>query len=453
MEIKELYSIFCQCGCVATDSRKISGGELFIALKGENFDGNEYAEKALNSGAAYVVVTTGSVVCDKSSAYLDSDGHSRIIPVSDTLQTLQELARYHREHVLPDGKHLDIIGITGTNGKTTTKELIKTVLSAKYNVVATEGNLNNDIGVPLSLLKITPSTELAVIEMGASHPDDIFKLVRVSEPDFGIITNVGKAHLQGFGSFEGVKKAKGCLYDYVNAFGTSVFVNADDPVLVSMTEERNCKSVISYGLHHDGCVIMDTTPEEPFLRIMMPGGVVVKTKLVGAYNSANVLSALCIGKHFGVSEEEAISSIESYTPSNSRSQMVKTEHNVLVVDAYNANPSSMAAALNNFSGMKAAHKAALLGDMRELGPTSVSEHIAIVELAMKSGMDVICFVGEEFGKSLTQIGIVPAENSGIRWYETSEELADALAKKPLHGYAILVKGSRGIMMEKAIPAL
>lgn len=453
MEIKELYSIFCQCGCVATDSRKISGGELFIALKGENFDGNEYAEKALNSGAAYVVVTTGSVVCDKSSAYLDSDGHSRIIPVSDTLQTLQELARYHREHVLPDGKHLDIIGITGTNGKTTTKELIKTVLSAKYNVVATEGNLNNDIGVPLSLLKITPSTELAVIEMGASHPDDIFKLVRVSEPDFGIITNVGKAHLQGFGSFEGVKKAKGCLYDYVNDFGTSVFVNADDPVLVSMTEERNCKSVISYGLHHDGCVIMDTTPEEPFLRIMMPGGVVVKTKLVGAYNSANVLAALCIGKHFGVSEEEAISSIESYTPSNSRSQMVKTEHNVLVVDAYNANPSSMAAALNNFSGMKAAHKAALLGDMRELGPTSVSEHIAIVELAMKSGMDVICFVGEEFGKSLTQIGIVPAENSGIRWYETSEELADALAKKPLHGYAILVKGSRGIMMEKAIPAL
>lgn len=453
MEIKELYSIFCQCGCVATDSRKISGGELFIALKGENFDGNEYAEKALNSGAAYVVVTSGSVVCDKSSAYLDSDGRSRIIPVSDTLQTLQELARYHREHVLPDGKHLDIIGITGTNGKTTTKELIKTVLSAKYNVVATEGNLNNDIGVPLSLLKITPSTELAVIEMGASHPDDIFKLVRVSEPDFGIITNVGKAHLQGFGSFEGVKKAKGCLYDYVNAFGTSVFVNADDPVLVSMTDERNCKSVISYGLHHDGCVIMDTTPEEPFLRIMMPGGVVVKTKLVGAYNSANVLAALCIGKHFDVSEEEAISAIESYTPSNSRSQMVKTEHNVLVVDAYNANPSSMAAALNNFSGMKAAHKAALLGDMRELGPTSVSEHIAIVELAMKSGMDVICFVGEEFGKALTQIGIVPAENSGIRWYETSEELADALAKKPLHGYAILVKGSRGIMMEKAIPAL
>lgn len=453
MEIKELYSIFCQCGCVATDSRKISGGELFIALKGENFDGNEYAEKALNSGAAYVVVTSGSVVCDKSSAYLDSDGRSRIIPVSDTLQTLQELARYHREHVLPDGKHLDIIGITGTNGKTTTKELIKTVLSAKYNVVATEGNLNNDIGVPLSLLKITPSTELAVIEMGASHPDDIFKLVRVSEPDFGIITNVGKAHLQGFGSFEGVKKAKGCLYDYVNAFGTSVFVNADDPVLVSMTEERNCKSVISYGLHHDGCVIMDMTPEEPFLRIMMPGGVVVKTKLVGAYNSANVLAALCIGKHFGVSEAEAISAIESYTPSNSRSQMVKTEHDVLVVDAYNANPSSMAAALNNFSGMKAAHKAALLGDMRELGPTSVSEHIAIVELAMKSGMDVICFVGEEFGKALTQIGIVPAENSGIRWYETSEELADALAKKPLHGYAILVKGSRGIMMEKAIPAL
>ena len=453
MEIKELYSIFCQCGCVATDSRKISGGELFIALKGENFDGNEYAEKALNSGAAYVVVTSGSVVCDKSSAYLDSDGHSRIIPVSDTLQTLQELARYHREHVLPDGKHLDIIGITGTNGKTTTKELIKTVLSAKYNVVATEGNLNNDIGVPLSLLKITPSTELAVIEMGASHPDDIFKLVRVSEPDFGIITNVGKAHLQGFGSFEGVKKAKGCLYDYVNAFGTSVFVNADDPVLVSMTEERNCKSVISYGLHHDGCVIMDTTPEEPFLRIMMPGGVVVKTKLVGAYNSANVLAALCIGKHFGVPEDLAISAIESYTPSNSRSQMVKTEHNVLVVDAYNANPSSMSAALNNFSGMKAAHKAALLGDMRELGPISVSEHIAIVELAMKSGMDVICFVGEEFGKALTQIGIVPAENSGIRWYGTSEELADALAKKPLHGYAILVKGSRGIMMEKAIPAL
>lgn len=453
MEIKELYTIFLKCGSVSTDSRSISGGELFFALKGENFDGNEYAVKALEKGAAYAVVNAGASVCARSGEFKDAEGHSRIIETADTLAALQALGRFHRENVCAADKHLTVIGITGTNGKTTTKELIRAVLSSRFDTVATEGNLNNDIGVPLSLLKITGSTEMAVIEMGASHPDDIYKLVRVSEPDFGIITNVGKAHLQGFGSFDGVKKAKGQLYDYVNASGTAVFVNADDPVLTVMAKERSELKVIPYGLHNDGCCIMDTTPDSPFLRLMMPGGRILETNLVGSYNAANVLAALCIGRYFGVPEEDCISAIASYMPSNSRSQMVRTENNALVVDAYNANPSSMKAALENFARMKAPHKAALLGDMRELGENSVSEHVAVVELAMRSGLDVVIFVGDEFKKALTRIGIVPAENSGIRWYRSSEELAEVLSRNSLRGYAVLVKGSRGVMMEKAVPAL
>ena len=444
MEINELYDIFRKCGKVATDSRKVAGGELFFALKGENFDGNLYAAKALEAGAAYAVVDADSQAVESVGDYIDSSGRSRIIPVPSTLETLQALARHHRENVR--SPRLPVIGITGTNGKTTTKELIRTVLAAKFNVKATEGNLNNDIGVPLTLLSIGSGTEIAVVEMGASHPDDIEKLVKVSEPDYGIITNVGKAHLLGFGSFDGVKKAKGALYDYVAAHDGEVFVNAGDPDLVSMAESRSGMVLIPYGIENDEVEILPVTPEEPFLRLGFPDGRVLKTALVGSYNAANVLAALCIGRHFGVDEDAAFAAISSYTPSNSRSQMVRTADNTLIVDAYNANPSSMRAALDNFSRIKASHKTALLGDMRELGENSVNEHIDILRLALSLGLSDLCLVGDEFSKAMKSVDCPPT----VRWYPDSAALASALHDSPLAGHVILIKGSRGIMMEKVL---
>ena len=444
MEINELYDIFRKCGKVTTDSRKVAGGELFFALKGENFDGNLYAAKALEAGAAYAVVDADSQAVSFSGDYIDASGCSRIIPVPSTLAALQALARHHRENVR--SPRLPVIGITGTNGKTTTKELIRTVLAAKFNVKATEGNLNNDIGVPLTLLSIGSETEIAVVEMGASHPDDIEKLVKVSEPDYGIITNVGKAHLLGFGSFDGVKKAKGALYDYVAAHDGEVFVNADDADLVSMAESRSGIVLIPYGIENDEAEILPVTPDEPFLRLGFPDGRILKTALVGSYNAANVLAALCIGRHFGVDEDAAFAAISSYTPSNSRSQMVRTANNTLIVDAYNANPSSMRAALDNFSRIEAPDKTALLGDMRELGENSVNEHIDILRLALSLGISDLCLVGDEFSKAMKSVDCPPT----VRWYPDSSMLAAALHNAPLTGHVILIKGSRGIMMEKVL---
>lgn len=444
MEINELYDIFRKCGKVTTDSRKVAGGELFFALKGENFDGNLYAAKALEAGAAYAVVDADSQAVSFSGDYIDASGCSRIIPVPSTLAALQALARHHRENVR--SPRLPVIGITGTNGKTTTKELIRTVLAAKFNVKATEGNLNNDIGVPLTLLSIGSETEIAVVEMGASHPDDIEKLVKVSEPDYGIITNVGKAHLLGFGTFDGVKKAKGALYDYVAAHDGEVFVNADDADLVSMAESRSGMVLIPYGIENDEAEILPVTPDEPFLRLGFPDGRILKTALVGSYNAANVLAALCIGRHFGVDEDAAFAAISSYTPSNSRSQMVRTANNTLIVDAYNANPSSMRAALDNFSRIEAPDKTALLGDMRELGENSVNEHIDILRLALSLGLSDLCLVGDEFSKAMKSVDCPPT----VRWYPDSSMLAAALHNAPLTGHVILIKGSRGIMMEKVL---
>ena len=451
MEIIDLYNIFKQCGKVTTDSRKVAGGELFFALKGENFDGNLYAAKALGAGAAYAVVDADSQAVDYAGDYVDASGRSRIIPVPSTLAALQALARHHRENVR--SPRLPVIGITGTNGKTTTKELIRTVLAAKFNVKATEGNLNNDIGVSLTLLSFGPETEIAVVEMGASHPDDIEKLVKVSEPDYGLITNVGKAHLQGFGSFEGVQKAKGALYDYVAAHDGEVFVNADDSVLVSMAESRQGMVLIPYGIENDEVEILPATPEEPFLRLSFPDGRILKTSLVGSYNAANVLAAICIGRHFGVDDDAAFAAISGYTPSNSRSQMVRTAKNTLIVDAYNANPSSMRAALGNFAGIEAAHKTALLGDMRELGEDSVNEHIEILKLAASIGLEKLCLVGDEFRKAIDSHIVDIPSGLDLRWFPDSVALATALHDAPLSGNVVLVKGSRGIMMEKALPEL
>ena len=433
----DLYGLYRGCGCkVTTDSRSISGGEIFFALKGENFDGNNYAMAALQAGAAYAVV-------DECAGLPDAPG---LVKVADTFEALKNLAIEHR-CTLAEESSLKVLGLTGTNGKTTTKELIAAVLATTLRITATKGNLNNDIGVPLSLLSITPDTQVAVIEMGANHPDDIAKLVKVSRPDMGLITNVGKAHLLGFGSFEGVKAAKGELYKWLGGVphGT-VFLNEDDENLRGMLSGIPVH-IFGYGLNYQGAELLPQNAEHPFLRLKV-GGRVISTKLVGAYNATNVLAAICVGEYFGVPFEAAVKAIEAYTPANSRSQMTRTERNTLFLDAYNANPSSMAAALSNFTLSEAPLKIALLGDMRELGEDSVGEHIKVLEILRSSGLNAY-LVGEEFGKAIAETG----GDCVLGWFRTSSELAAHLQSHPVEGALILVKGSRGIQMEKTIPAL
>ena len=450
MEIISIYNKFKQCGAVTTDTRTLKGGEMFFALKGENFDGNEYALKALEAGAAYAVVNK-----DSSAGAVDDP---RLIKVDDTLKTLQELARWHRSMTIVDGKPLTVIALTGTNGKTTTKELIREVLSVKYKVTATEGNLNNSIGVPLTLLKINSETQLAVVEMGASHPGDIKELVDIALPNYGLITNVGKAHLLGFGSFEGVKATKGELYDYLRRTADKAFINVDNPHLCQMASERNMQHdtersyslLLPYGLDYQGATVLFSDAEHPFLRILCFGRI-INTRLVGTYNADNVMAAIAVGVHFGVSFEDAVKAIESYEPSNKRSQMTKTERNTLIVDAYNANPTSMAAALENFSNVSAKSKVALLGDMLELGEESVTEHVAVIRSACSRGLSMICFVGKEFKEASAQVPADMLENA--RFFATSDELSAYLTENPLSGSVVLIKGSRGTRMENVIPSL
>lgn len=447
--IVDIYRKFKECGAVTTDTRTLKGGEMFFALKGENFDGNEYALNALEAGAAYAVVNA-----DSDAAKSDDQ---RLIRVEDTLKTLQELARWHRSMTFVDGKPLTVIALTGTNGKTTTKELIREVLSVRYKVTATEGNLNNSIGVPLTLLKINSETQIAVVEMGASHPGDIKELVEIALPNYGLITNVGKAHLLGFGSFEGVMKTKGELYDYLRRTSDKVFLNADNPYLCRMASERNLHSdperpyslLIPYGLEYQGGKVLPSDAEHPYLRISLPS-TVINTNLVGSYNADNVMAALAVGEHFGVSLEDAVKAVEAYSPSNNRSQMTRTERNTLIVDAYNANPTSMAAALDNFANVEASCKVALLGDMLELGEDSVAEHVAVIQKALSLGCAMCCFVGKEFSQARKSFDVLP---EGVGFWETSDQLASSLEGMKVENAVVLIKGSRGTRMEKVIPVL
>ncbi|MBR0111685.1 MAG: UDP-N-acetylmuramoyl-tripeptide--D-alanyl-D-alanine ligase [Bacteroidales bacterium] len=428
MDIAFIYEKYLACGGrVTTDSRAVRGGELFVALKGENFDGNRFVPQALEAGAAWAVASRDAGL----------GGDPRVIEVEDTYQALKALANHHRRQF-----SIPVIGLTGTNGKTTTKELIRAALSAGFRVCATEGNLNNDIGVPLSLLKIRPETEIAVIEMGANHPDDIEKLVSIVEPDAGLITNVGRAHLLGFGSFEGVKRAKGQLYDYLAAHGGTVFLNEDNPDLREMAAARAGLSIVPYGVGYDGVKLLPADAENPFLALEYEG-LKLQTSLVGAYNADNVLAALCIARHYGVPVPDAVAAIAAYVPSNNRSQRVRTERNTLIVDAYNANPSSMAAALRNFAQLQAPGKIALLGDMLELGEESRAEHARIVDMLVAEGLDAR-LVGAEF--AAVADGRFPT-------FASSEALAEELKARPVSGATLLVKGSRGIAMEKVIPVL
>lgn len=421
MEISQLYAIYKASEGLCTDTRTLRPGQLFLALKGENFNGDNFALQALEAGAAYAVVSDALEASDP-----------RLIRVPDTLSTLQALAAYHRQQF-----DIPVIGLTGTNGKTTTKELIKAVLSAKYRVTATEGNLNNDVGVPLSVFRIGEDTEIAIIEMGASHPEDLRPLLAVAQPTHGLITNVGKAHLLGFGSFEGVKHAKGLLYDYLKEHDGIAFANADDPDLQEMLWERGLPR-IPYGM--DGVTVLPASARSPYLQLQFAGGV-LSTHLVGAYNANNILAALKIGWFFGVPEADAWKAVSSYIPSNNRSQLLKTEKNTLIVDAYNANPSSMAVALDNLA-LTEGRKVALLGEMRELGADAAAEHKKIVERLQ--GTEAY-LVGEAFAKA--------AEGTDIPVFASSDQLASYLHEHPLEGCTVLVKGSRGTRMEKVIPSL
>ncbi len=431
MEISELYTLFRASQGVNTDTRTLQPGQIFVALKGETFDGNAYASKALESGAAYAVVNDA----------VEGDD-PRLLRFPDTLQALKELAAFHRQRL-----DIPVIGLTGTNGKTTTKELIREVLATHFTVAATKGNLNNDIGVPLTVLGIGADADIAVVEMGASHPGDIAALTWVSQPGYGLITNVGKAHLLGFGSFEGVKQAKGQLYDWLSEHDGQAFVNVDDENLYEMAVSRPL-SIIPYGVAGEDAEILPTSAENPFLRMSI-GGETLETRLVGSYNAANVMAALAVGRQFGIPLQDGLAAIAAYTPSNNRSQMTRTERNVVIEDAYNANPSSMAAALDNFALLQADCKAALLGDMRELGEDSVKEHVKILKKLDDCGLTHACLVGDEFKKALEEAGAPDF----VKWFATSDDLAAALAERPLTGATVLVKGSNSIRMGKVLPTL
>ena len=377
---------------VTTDSRKITPGCIFVALKGEHFDGNDYVDQAKRDGASYV------------------------IKGANALSELQDLAREWRRYL-----GLPIIAITGSNGKTTTKELTAAVLKTKYNIHYTQGNYNNSLGVPLTLLQLTKEHQLAIVEMGASHPGDIKELVEIAEPNYGLITNVGRAHLLGFGSFEGVMATKAELYDYLAAHKGTIFRNADSPYLQQMLDKA------TKDIHYSLFIINYTTGT-------MPTG----THLIGDYNAENVSAAICVGEHFGVSKEEALAAIRAYVPSNNRSQAMKTAHNDLVIDAYNANPTSMTAAINAFKG-----EAYILGAMRELGDYSHLEHQNIVNMLLERKADMVYLVGEEWRDT----------TAPYRIFDTTSELSDYLQAHPITGARILVKGSRSNQLETIIPLL
>lgn len=431
--MQSLYSLFLQHPEICTDSRNCPKGSLFFALKGGNFNANAFALSALEKGCAYAVVDQAEFAVD-----------DRFILVGDVLQSLQELACYHRQQL-----GTTIIGITGTNGKTTTKELIASVLKEKYNILYTQGNLNNHIGVPLTLLKLQKEHELAVIEMGANHPGEIKFLSEIACPDYGIITNVGKAHLEGFGSFEGVMMTKAELYAYVGSSGKKIFINTGNEFLLKMAKEASLsdEKLCKYSLTGSERVVAGNLLDcSPFLQLACDTGsglFEVNTQLIGSYNAENVLAAATIGNYFGLTDIEIKTGLENYTPQNNRSQLTVTERNKLVVDAYNANPTSMRAAVLNFAQMNVDNKVLILGDMLELGEQSADEHQHIIDLLSEKDLKNVLLVGPGFS----------ATKNNFNTFNTVDELLLHLSLHPVDNSYVLIKGSRGIKLEKTIASL
>jgi UDP-N-acetylmuramoyl-tripeptide--D-alanyl-D-alanine ligase len=426
ISIPELYDRFRECAGVSTDTRKITEGCLYVALKGEKFDGNLFANDALEKGARYALIDNPELAVD-----------SRYLLVDDGLTALQELARFHRKTLT-----IPVIGLTGSNGKTTTKELIASVLSRRYRTYATQGNLNNHIGVPLTLLAIDLDFEMAVVEMGANHQGEIRLLSSIAQPTHGLITNIGKAHLEGFGGIEGVRKGKGELFDFLAETGGTVFVNAQSEVLMAMFGERLFREAVFYQLTDQ----YEIVTENPAVVYKDEVGQVVTTHLPGRYNFDNMAAALCIGKFFGVPAEEANEAVAGYNPTNNRSQFIRKGSNTILMDAYNANPSSMAAAVQHFMKQDVAHKVVILGDMYELGDESPAEHAALGELIAQGKFDTVILAGQDMRYALSAL-------PKAYYFPDKFSLHNWIMDNPFQDTAILIKGSRGMGLESVVQFL
>jgi UDP-N-acetylmuramoyl-tripeptide--D-alanyl-D-alanine ligase len=423
MEISKIHALFLQCSGISTDTRKIEANSLFVALKGDNFDANTFAASAIEKGAKYVII-------DNADFYIDA----QTILVENSLVALQDLAKYHRNYL-----KLPLIALTGSNGKTTTKELIATVLSKRYQISATKGNLNNHIGVPLTILSFTNETQIGIVEMGANHQKEIGFLCEIATPDFGYITNFGKAHLEGFGGVEGVIKGKSEMYDYLRNNQKLVFVNLDDAIQKEKTTSMNN---FSFAIQDKKAnVAFDLVEANPFARVSY-NDININSNLIGIYNTTNICAAIAIGKYFNVPDLDIKAAIESYTPTNNRSQIITKNSNQIILDAYNANPSSMAVAIANFLQLAATEKLMILGDMFELGEESLKEHRNILNLVTDASVDCH-FVGKDFYA-------VKEQKSNYNFYENFEQLKLNIDFNSIQNKTILIKGSRGMALERII---
>jgi len=426
-KILSIYSFLQKGGRAITNSKEVGPGDVFFALRGDNFDGNRFASDALNKGASLVVIDNPEFAIEGT------------IQVENVLATLQQVARHHRREL-----GIPILGITGSNGKTTTKELLSKVLQQKYNVSFTQGNLNNHIGVPLTLLSFTSATEFGVVEMGANHLQEIELLCSIAEPNFGIITNVGKAHLDGFGCFEGVKRGKGELFDFLSLHGGVAFYNQVSEHLSEMVKTRTLDS-IPYSAESFGALMLPVAFDTPFLRVSMPSVGVVATHMFGNYNFENVLACFAVGRYFGITDLHIKNAVEDYIPGNSRSQIVKTNLNTVLLDCYNANPTSMKSALTGFSEINSEGKVAILGDMLELGVYSEQEHLAVLNFVKECGLTNVFLVGPLFSSV--------AKAFPFTAFPDSSSLLEHLREYPVKDSFVLLKGSRGIRLEKIFESL
>lgn len=427
MRIEDIYQCFLQCESVSTDTRKIEPNSLFIALKGENFDANTFAEEALKKGALFVII-------DDKKFFTDED---KMLLVKDSLQTLQELANYHRNQL-----GLPIVALTGSNGKTTTKELINSVLSMKYTTKATIGNLNNHIGVPLTLLSFDENTDIGIVEMGANHQKEIEILCEIAQPDYGYITNFGKAHLDGFGGFEGVIKGKSELYSYLRKNKKTAFINNDDPLQI---EKGSDIESYTFGLKNKANITIKSVEANPMVKVSF-NEELINSHLIGIYNANNINAAITIGKYFSISDSDIKKAIENYQPNNNRSQLIEKHTNKIILDAYNANPSSMQAAITNFLQLDSDNKIAILGDMFELGKESLDEHKKIVEILYKEPTVKTYFIGKDFYSN-------KIDTNHISFFENFSNFAENFKSESIENKTILIKGSRGMALEKTLDLL
>jgi UDP-N-acetylmuramoyl-tripeptide--D-alanyl-D-alanine ligase len=446
---EELYRIYLDHPFICTDTRSIKPGSIFFCLKGANFNGNSFASDALGKGAAFAVI-------DESEFKLDE----RYILVSDVLSALQQLASHHRSLL-----KIPVIGITGTNGKTTTKELIHAVMKKKYNTVATAGNLNNHIGVPLTILSVGINTEIVIVEMGANHQGEIAQLSSLARPDYGIITNISKAHTEGFGSYENIVKTKNELYQFIRSTNGKLFVNSENPLLMELSHDI---PRILFGNHKDSLCSAEILDSNPFLILkysinkkeLLTTNYELRTNIIGSYNLENILASICIGTYFNIPPDDILQAIEDYKPGNYRSQFISTQKNKIIMDAYNANPKSMEFAISNFAALNMKNKIAIIGDMFELGKDAEEEHLKVIDLLKKQSFQKIYLVGQVFYSLISNMKVsnlisdnLISDNTNFESFPDSQSACSHFLKNPISSKSILIKGSRGVKLEKILDTL